>query len=335
MRKRNLALSDRVKASVRQNADALFVLALVLLLFVVLAAAHPRFLSVQNIIGVLQQSMFLLVVSVGMTVVIVAGGLDLSVGSVAALASSVAAMTLLQHGAAAGLAAGLAIGLAAGAINGLVVTRLAVNPFIATMAMMVGARGLALAMTGGAASISLPRSFEALGSLRLLGIPLLLFVTLAVFVAGFYLLHHSGFGLRVFAVGSKAAAARLSGISVSETVLLAFVWSGLCAGIAGLMFTARFNSGLPTTGVFLELYAVAAVVLGGTRLSGGRGGLLRTLLGVLLIAFLQNGLNLFNVSFYWQQVAIGVVFLCAAISSLAGPAAGAGVVWTVRRTGDA
>lgn len=302
----------------RRNADAALTSAALVLLVLVLAVGHPRFLTGENIVGVLYQLMFLLAVSVGMTIVVVGGGLDLSVGSLAALASSVSALVMLRLGIVPGLAAGLVAGLIGGWLNGLVVTRLAVNPFIATLAMMVGARGLAYTLTN-ATSIVLPESFARLGRGSLLGVPNLLLVTLAVFLAGYFLLHHTSFGLHVFAVGGNADAARLVGVPVQSIVTWTYVLSGLTAGVAGLMLTTRFNSGLPTTGVFMELYSLAAVILGGTRLTGGRGGLLRTLVGVLLIAFLQNGLNLFGVSYQWQQVVIGLVFILAAVASTPSP----------------
>lgn len=302
----------------RRNVDAALTLGTLLVLVLVLTVGHPRFLTGENIISVFYQLMFLLVVSVGMTIVVVGGGLDLSVGSLAALASSVSAVVVLKAGVVAGLLAGLATGMLAGLINGLVVTRLSVSPFIATLAMMVGARGLAYTLTD-ATSVSLPESVAQLGRGSLLGVPYLLVVTLLVFLAGYFLLHQTPFGLHAFAVGGHGDAARLVGIPVRRVVVWAYVLSGLTAGIAGLMLTTRFNRGLPTAGELMELHSLAAVVLGGTRLTGGKGGLWRTLAGVLLIAFLQNGLNLFGIKYQWQQVIIGAVFILAAVISTPSP----------------
>lgn len=281
-------------------------------LLVALSLLSEHFLTVGNIRNVLLQTSVLAIVSIGMTFVIVAGAFDLSVGSVVALSGSLAALAMVEYGIVAGVAAGLGSGLAVGLANGGLIAGLGVSPFIATLGTLVIARGLALAVTGGSVVSDLPASFAVLGSGLVGGVPVPVFLAAIAFVIGAIVLSRMPFGLRVYAVGGNREAAHLAGIRVARVLVACYAVCGTLAAVGGLVLTARVRSGQPTVGVFMELYAIAAVVLGGASLRGGEGTLAQTLVGVLLIGFLQNGLNLMNVHSYWQQVVLGLVFIGAA-----------------------
>ncbi len=291
--------------------ELLLPLALVALV-AALAFLNEHFLTLGNIRNVLLQVSVLAIVSIGMTFVIVAGAFDLSVGSVVALSGSIAALTMVEYGVAAGIVAGLGVGLVFGLINGELIAGLGVSPFIATLGTLVIARGLALAATGGSVVSDLPSSFDLLGNGVIWGIPVPVLLALLAFVASGVLLGRTPFGLKVYAVGGNRDAAHLAGIRVGRVLIACFGICGTLAAVGGLIIAARVQSGQPTVGVFMELYAIAAVVLGGASLRGGEGNMAQTLMGVLLIGFLQNGLNLMNVHSYWQQVILGLVFIAAA-----------------------
>ena len=294
------------------NWDRYLVPAMLMILIVTLTTLNQYFLTMGNMLNVLQQISILAIVSMGMTFVIIGGGFDLSVGSNLALTGSIAAIVMVQYGVFAGITAGLVAGLIVGSINGLVISRLNVSPFIATLGMLVIARGLALGFTEGSAVFNLPKQFSWLGSGELGLIPVPVVIAVLVFVVGLIVLKGMAFGVRVRAVGGNKEAARLSGIKVARVTMMTYMISGFTSGLAGIVLASRLRAGEPTGGASMELFSVAAVVLGGTSLQGGEGSIFRTLLGVLFIGLLQNGLNLMNVPYYWQQVVIGLVFILAA-----------------------
>jgi ribose transport system permease protein len=297
------------------SAEALFVPVTLLVLLVVLSATTDTFLARGNLTNVATQMATLAIVAFGVTVVMIGGAFDLSVGSQVALHGSVGAIVMAQTGSvAAGVAAGLVSGLVFGLVNGLLVTQLSIDPFIATLGTLVTGRGIALTITGARPVGGLPEALRGFGLGSPLGLPWIVWLMLACFVVASLILHVAPFGLRVFAVGGNREAARLAGIPVQRVRIATFCIAGVFAAIAGLALTARLGSGQPTVGASLELFAVAAVVLGGSSLYGGRGSMWRTLFGVALIAIIQNGLNLLNVSSPLQDVAIGVVFIVAASS---------------------
>lgn len=284
-------------------------------LCIVAALLSSRFLSPININNVLVQGAVMTVIAIGMTYVIVCGGFDLSVGSVVALSGCVAAMAMLEFGAVAGVAAGILVGAGVGLVNGLIVTRLDVNPFIATLGTMVAFRGATFLITGGRPVVGdegLPGPFLDFAIERLFGIPYLVLFPIAVFVAFHWMLHRTAYGLRIFATGGNAEAAYLAGIDIVRVRMSAYVWCGALAGTGGVMLCSRLQSGQPTAGIFYELTAIAAVVLGGASLFGGEGKLYKTVIGVFIMIVLANALNLANVHSYWQQVAVGAVIVAAA-----------------------
>lgn len=290
-------------------------LATLVVLCAALALLTDRFLTPLNLSNVLVQASVIAVVAMGMTFVILAGGFDLSVGSVVALAGCVAAAVMMQAGIAAGVAAGVAVGAAVGALNGVVITLLRVNPFIATLGTMVLARG-AVFLFSDSQQVpiegTLPRAFLDFGVERFLGIHWLVWLPISLLAILSWILAKTPYGRAVYATGGNREAAYLSGIHVGRVVASTYVWSGALAGVAGVMLCSRLQSGQPTSGEFYELTAIAAVVLGGAALHGGEGKLYKTIIGVFIMVVLGNGLNLLNVDSHWQRVAIGLVIIAAA-----------------------
>lgn len=281
---------------------------------VVTALLSDRFLSPTNVTNIFLQASVIALVAMGMTFVIISGGFDLSVGSVVALSGCVAAAVMLETHWVLGVGAGIAVGALVGLFNGLVVTRLKVSPFIATLGSMVIVRGLVLLLTDGRPIVGdegLPATFLELGRGRFLGIHILIWVPIVLFCALSWLLHMTAYGKRIFATGGNREAAFLAGIEVNRITASAYVWCGTLAGAAGVMLASRLQSGQPTAGEFYELTAIAAVVLGGASLRGGEGKLFKTIIGVFIMVVLANSLNLLNVHSYWQRVAIGIVIIAA------------------------
>ncbi|QDU90418.1 Ribose transport system permease protein RbsC [Pirellulimonas nuda] len=309
--------------TIRQRIAPLQSLIALALLVLWLTLANDRFLTVDNSLTVLRQISVNLCLSIGMTMVVLSGGIDLSVGSVLALAGAVAA-GLLKTGldlepigmhvsftVAGAITAGVLVGAAAGCFNGLAITRFGLPPFIATLGMLSIARGLTMLWTGGHPITGLGESFAQLGTGRLLGVPVPVWVAAGLVLLFWVVTMRTRFGRHLYAVGGAERAAELSGVDVRRVKLLAYTTCGGLAGVAGLLMTARVNSATPNAGVADELDAIAAVVIGGASLSGGRGSVLGTVLGCLIIGILNNGLALENVSPNWQQVIKGAVILVA------------------------
>ncbi|HUL72108.1 MAG TPA: ABC transporter permease [Vicinamibacterales bacterium] len=275
---------------------------------VILALATDTFFTVDNLTNVLRQNAFPAVIAAGMTFVILTAGIDLSVGSVVGLAGVLCADALV-HGWSlwAGAGVGLAVGLAIGTVNGTIVTRLRVPPFVVTLAMMLVVRGAAYKYTNANTISGLPASFAGLSQRGAMA------ATMAVvFAIAWVLLMRTPFGRHVYATGGNRDAAWLSGVRVNRVLMSVYMICGLSAGLAGVLVASRLNAGYPRAGELYELDAVAAVVVGGTSLFGGRGSIWGTLAGAFFIGILNNGLNLFNVSPYDQMIVKGVVLLAAA-----------------------
>ena len=284
---------------------------------VVFAVIAPQFLSVPNLVNVALSIAINGILAVGMTAVILTGGIDLSVGSVAALAGVIAAAVATGGGTASVFPAALAalgVGLAVGLFNGVMVARFRVPAFVTTLAMLTICRGLALIVTGGRSIGNLPTTFGALGNSRLFGAPLPVLLMLLVFAAGWFVLTRMTFGRYVYAVGGNREAAFLAGVNTRRVTLLVYVLNGLLVGLAGLVLASRLGAGLPNVGVQYELDAIAAVVVGGTSLMGGRGSVIGTLWGAIFIGVLNNGLNLAGIDPYTQKIALGVVILLAVLA---------------------
>jgi ribose transport system permease protein len=283
----------------------------VVLLIGFFAVSSDVFFTVDNFRNVGVAGAALAAVAFGQTFTILTGGMDLSVGSTVALVSVVGAFAMRDYGIAAGLLASLACGLAVGLVNGLVVTRLKVFPFICTLATMSIAAGLALQLAGGVPVPGLPEEFGDLAYELIAGIPVPVLVALFVLIVAWLVLDYTRLGRRIYAIGGNEQAARLSGIDIDVVKLAAYGASGLCAGVGSIILTSRISSGQPALGATLPLESVAAVVLGGVSLFGGRGSVLGVGIGVVFVSILGNGLNLLNVSSYAQMMVIGAALILA------------------------
>ncbi|HEY0375849.1 MAG TPA: ABC transporter permease [Pyrinomonadaceae bacterium] len=300
-------------ASLAQRHGALVAL-LVVCLFAF--ARYETFLTSENLLNVLRQNSMLGLVALGMTFVILTGGIDLSVGSLLAAAAVVAA-ALAGHGLPVALVAGIAAATLLGLVNGLVIARARIQPFIVTLAMMIAARGLALAVTN-ERSVSVGReaaaSFGWLGRGRLGPLPVPVLILFAAYAAGRLVLSHTRFGRHVYALGDNEEAARLMGLNVARVKVSAYVLSGALAGLAGVILASRLGAGQPNAALGWELDAIAAVVVGGTLLTGGQGGVASTLVGVLLLGVIFNVFNLEGqISPWWQLVLRGVILLAVVV----------------------
>lgn len=288
-----------------------------ILLCVFMWALSPFFLTVNNLFNVGTQIAVIAILAFGQTFVIVSGGIDLSVGSVLGLAGVVFGWATAVAGLPlpVALTLGAGAGAAAGLVNGLLITLANLPPFIATLAMLSVARGLALVISGGQPLNPIPGVIRTLGSGDLFGfVPLPVIVMLIMGMITFFVLRSTYAGRCMYAIGGNEEAARLSGIDVSRQKIYVYILSGLFAGIAGILLTARLASAQPQAGFTFELDAIAAVVIGGASLSGGVGGASGTLIGALILGVLRNGLNLLNVSAFWQQVVIGAVIALAVMT---------------------
>jgi len=283
-----------------------------LLLCLALSLLSDRFLTVGNLTNVLRQSTINLIIAIGMTYVILTAGIDLSVGAVLAL-STVVTADLLQRGVPIlpTVLLGLTLGGVLGMASGLLISRVKVPPFVATLGMMTVARGLALTYTQGRPITGLPDAFRYIGTGYLGPIPMPIIVAAVAFLAGYVLLTRTRMGMYIYALGNNPVAAHYTGIATSKYITFVYVLAGALAALAGMILVARLDSAQPTAGISYEFDAIAAVVVGGTSFAGGEGSLMGTLLGVLVISVLNNGLNLLDVSSFYQPVVTGVVIALA------------------------
>jgi ribose transport system permease protein len=288
-----------------------------ILLCLGLWAATPHFLTVSNLLNVLEQTSLNAIVAVGMTYVIISGGIDLSVGSVLAF-SGIALGRALEAGLPVPLAIviALAVGLSCGLANGALVTFGRLPPFIATLGMMSAARGAALMLAEGRPISGFGEGFRALATERILMVPAPVIIAALAYLAAHFVLTRTIFGRATYAIGGNEEAARLSGVQVRFHKTIVYGVSGLTAGLAAVILTARLNSAQPTAGAMYELDAIAATVIGGSSLLGGEGTLVGTLIGALIMGVLRNGLNLLDVSAFVQQVVIGLVIIGAVLVDL-------------------
>jgi ribose transport system permease protein len=281
-----------------------------------LTVTTSTFLTTSNLTNIIVQTSVVGVAAVGATFVIITSGIDLSVGSNVALSGMVAAYSMkheLVPGGLGGVLVALLIGVLVGAFNGASATVLRLTPFIATLAALAMARGLTQQVSQGQTIFGFPRSFTFLGNGAIAGVQAPVVVTIIVFVVGYLLLTRTSFGHQVYALGGNREAARLAGIPVRRVEFAVYALAGLCAGLAAIVLTGRLNSALASGATGLELQVIAAVVIGGTSLFGGRGSLVGTFLGVVLIGVIVNGLTLLNVNPFWQQFVQGAVIFVAVL----------------------
>jgi len=292
--------------------DRVGILSVLVILIIFMLVAAPHFASFNNAMNVLRAVSINAVLASGMTLVILTAGIDLSVGSLVALSGCIGVLLYL-----AGVPmifdvlGGILVGAAAGAINGALSAWLTMPPFIVTLGAMTYLRGLAYTTTGGLPVVARQLSFGGLGNSYIWVVPTPVVVMVVVYAVIWFLLERTTFGRHIYAVGGNPEAARLSGINVRKVLILVYTISGATAGLGGLIFAAQVMSAQPTGGTGYELNAIAAVVIGGTALAGGRGKLLGTLIGALIIGVLSNGLVLMNVQYFTQLVVQGIVIVLA------------------------
>ncbi|SPT69905.1 Ribose transport system permease protein rbsC [Anaerobiospirillum thomasii] len=283
-----------------------------LCVFIIMVVVTDNFLTANNLTNIGRQVSVNAIIAVGMTFAILTSGIDLAVGSVMALSGTIMA-GLMAGGMPMSLSIliGLGLGSVLGAINGLLIAYAKMPAFIVTLAMLGIARGLALIYTGGYPISGLDKSFALFGRGSIMGIETPIFIMLIVYAVAYVVLTYTPFGRHVYAVGGNAEASRLSGIKVSKILFLVYTISGFTSALAGLILTSRLMSGQPNAGVAFELDAIAAVVLGGAAMNGGKGTIIGTLIGALLLGVLNNGLNLIGINPYVQNVIKGIIILIA------------------------
>ncbi|EPP5710630.1 ribose ABC transporter permease [Vibrio cholerae] len=289
-----------------------------LFLVVVVSFLNPNFFTVDNLLNILRQTSVNAIIAVGMTLVILTAGIDLSVGSVLALCGAFAAtLVAMEVPVLVAVPTALLAGAALGAISGIIIAKGKVQAFIATLVTMTLLRGVTMVYTDGrpisTGFTDTADTFAWFGTGYALGIPVPVWLMVVVFAGAWYLLSHTRFGRYVYAVGGNESATRLSGINVDRVKIGVYAICGLLAALAGIIVTSRLSSAQPTAGMGYELDAIAAVVLGGTSLMGGKGRIMGTLIGALIIGFLNNALNLLDVSSYYQMIAKAVVILLAVL----------------------
>ncbi|TDK53351.1 ABC transporter permease [Antarcticimicrobium luteum] len=288
-----------------------------ILMFIVYSIASPHFLTTQNITNVLVQSAPLLILATGQTFALLMGGLDLSQGSIISLVSVTAASVMMNYGIVPAAILGIGSGVAVGVVNGLLVGRAKIQPFIVTLGMLYMVAGLAMVVSGGSTIFGLPHPdvdiFFWFGGGRIGPVPVPLVIAVLLVAVAHFILVRTAMGRHVFAIGSNEQVAVMSGIDVGRVKIFIFVVSGVYAALAGFLLSGRVISGQPLLGAGdLLLQSIGAVIIGGTSIFGGRGGVLRTLLGVLVIGFMVNGLNLLAISTFTQQVIVGAIIILSA-----------------------
>ncbi len=281
----------------------------------------PDFLKRSNLLAIVDRIVVIAVIAVGMTMVIITAGIDLSVGSLTALSAVIGTLVMKKMG---GLEAAwwvVPIGFLAGILScglvgclgGFIVARFKVAPFITTLGVMMIARGLAFMITGGFSIYQVPQALPWLGQGRSLGMPNTVILLMLLYLAAHIFMSHTPMGRYIYAVGGNKEAARLSGVPVNYVLVFVYIISSLAAGLGGCIQASQLNTGTPNMGVMYELYVIAAVVVGGTSLSGGSGRILGTLIGAFIISVIQNGMNLLGIESYTQQVVLGSVIVAAVL----------------------
>lgn len=298
--------------------NAIYIVAIAM--FVFMSILSKNFLTKANIINILRQNSFVGMMAVGVTFVIITGGIDLSIAATLAMTGMVTAIFCIRDGGPFGslplffaILAGIIVSGLIGLVNGVIITKGKVAPFIMTLGMQTIVRGLSLLLYNGRPIINLADRYTIIGRAYFLGIPIPVWVFIAVVVVGVFLLHFSRYGYYLYAVGGNVKAAAASGINVHRVTMLAYVIAGITAGLAGIFMDARLESASPITANGYELNAIAAVVIGGTSLAGGVGTIAGTVVGILIMAIITNGLDLLNVSAYLQQIIKGVIIIIAAL----------------------
>ena len=283
------------------------------LIMIIMSIVSNRFLTYHNLFNVLRQSVFIMILGFGMTFVLSTGGIDLSVGSVVGISGGMTAWLLTNDvNIFIAILAGLVVGLIVGVINGLLITKLRLSPFIATLAMLSIARGILYVWTRAIPFRGyMKQNFDFLGQGNLFGIQIPVLVAIIVFVILLYIYRRMRFGRHVLAFGSNEESARLSGINIDNLRIKVYALSGLTAAVSGIVLSSRLTTVHPEMGTGYELEAIAAAVIGGTSLSGGKGSMTGTVLGAIILYVIKNGMNLLNIHPYWETIVVGLIILVA------------------------
>ena len=305
--------STRWRDFLRQSYGLIQALAVLILLVVVISLFSPRFLTIINITNLMAQMGVNLIVAAGMTVVMISGEFDISVGSVVALTAAVSATLMQRYGIVPAVLVSLVIGPALGVFNGLLVTKGRIPSFITTLGTMMIARSLAFVTTGGKVVSNLPDSFKIIGQGQTFGIPNPFVIALVCYAIGWVLMTRTAFGKKVYAVGANRTVAMLSGIQADRVKIVCMMIVGFTASFAGNILLARIGAIQADTARGLEFEVIAAVVIGGTSLYGGQGNILRTIIGVVIIALIRNFLNLSRIDIFWQDFATGAIIVGAVL----------------------
>ena len=301
-------LPERLGGIVRQNG----ILIPFLIAFVALAVISPPFLRTANLTNILDQQAGIIIVACAGTFVLIAGGIDLSIGAIYGLAGAVALTTASSVSSPVGILAGLAVGLAVGIVNGLIVTRFRINPLIGTLAMSFVVSGIAAIVTRGNLVVALDHpDFQAFAATRILGLTSAAWMMIALAILAMILLSRTTFGRYVYATGGNTQAARLGGVRVNAIRVSTYALSGTAAGLAGTLDASRVLSAQATGGQFLTFTVLTGIIVGGTSILGGEGTIGRTVLGCLFVALIANGFNLLGLDPFYQQVTLGVILLLA------------------------
>ena len=307
------AADNKAVAFFKENLGIIIALLVLCVLLAVLPATSSSFLSTQNAFNILCQISTNMLIACAMTMVIILGGIDLSVGSIIALSGVIAAGCVSRYELpiVVALIAGAVIGLVIGVFNGFVICRTTIPPFIVTLATMNIARGLAKVYTGGSPVRVVTKEWQFIGAGYIGPVPVPVIIMIIVIIITALLMNKTKLGRHIYAVGGNTQAAEFSGIKVARVKFIVHAYAGLMAGLAGIILASRMYSGQPTAGEGAEMDAIAAVVVGGTSMAGGSGKIGGTIIGALIIGVLNNGLNLMNVNSFWQDVVKGVVILLA------------------------
>ncbi len=305
-------MKNNINLKFLKNYGILFVLVVLVVVFSIISDA---FLTTNNLLNIARQVAMLGISSVGMTLVIMTGGIDLSVGSLMSLLNIVCALFMVQLGINPVFAVifSLVLSIIIGGLSGLIITRLNIPPLITTLAMMTSLRGVSYLLCGGIPVWGFPESFRVLGQGYVGIIPIPVIIMIVVFIVGWVFLNRTSTGVYIYGIGGNEEATRLSGINVGNVKVLVYALSSFLTGIASIIMLSRLNSGQPVVGVGFELQVITAVVLGGVSIMGGEGNLIGVFLGVLIIGVLNNGMVIVNINEYYQRVASGLVLLLAVI----------------------
>lgn len=297
----------------RFSVSQVFVYLILLFVIIFFSVLSDKFLKTKNILNICRQVSMIGICSVGMTMVLLTGGIDISIGSLIALAGVVGAKLMAEAGWPVYLAMliGVIVSVVCGLVSGIMVARFDVPALIATLAMQTIARGIAFILTAGIPVYGLPETVKALGQGYFLGIPIPVYIMVLVFFIGWWMLEQTTFGRHVYALGGNEEVARLSGINVFKRKVQIYALSGLFAGISGVIMLSRINSGQPNTSEGFEMDVITAAVLGGVSVAGGQGKIINVIAGVFIMGMLSNGMTLLNLDEYWQWVVKGLVLLFA------------------------